>query len=90
MGGAFAGNQIDEPFSFSEITVCLHRLWRLGIGWTYTGQLRLPTFFESMQALFTMTMDGSIFVAYAETLKPLTLGVAISAVSGIGLGYGLV
>ena len=39
-----------------------------------------------MQALFAMTMDGSIFVAYAETLKPLTLGVAISAVSGIGLG----
>jgi len=45
MGGAFAGNQIDEPFSFSEITVCLHRLWRLGIGWTYTGQLRLPDVF---------------------------------------------
>lgn len=58
--------------------------------WELAGRIPVsyafPTFFESMQALFTMTMDGSIFVAYAETLKPLTLGVAISAVSGIGLG----
>ena len=29
-----------------------------------------------------MTMDGTIFAAYAETLKPLVIGVAISAVFG--------
>ena len=33
-----------------------------------------------------MTLDGSIFVAYAETLRPLVVGVLISAIAGIGLG----
>lgn len=58
--------------------------------WEVAGRIPVsyafPTFLESMQALFVMTVDGSIFVAYAETLKPLTLGVAISAFFGIGLG----
>ncbi|MGI9483279.1 MAG: ABC transporter permease, partial [Hyphomicrobiales bacterium] len=45
-----------------------------------------PTFTETMSALVAMTMDGTIFTAYAETLKPLMVGVAISAFFGIGLG----
>lgn len=45
-----------------------------------------PTFFESMSALGRMAFDGSLFVAYAETLKPLVVGVAISAVIGIAVG----
>jgi NitT/TauT family transport system permease protein len=45
-----------------------------------------PTFLESMSALVTLTLDGTIFTAYAETLKPLAVGIAISAVLGIGLG----
>ena len=39
-----------------------------------------------MRALLAMTLDGSIFDAYAETLKPLAIGVAISAVLGIATG----
>ena len=39
-----------------------------------------------MEALFSLAMDGTLFSAYVETLKPLVLGVAISAFSGIGLG----
>ena len=58
--------------------------------WEVAGRVPVsyafPTFLESMQALFAMTVDGSIFVAYAETLKPLSLGVLISAIFGIGLG----
>lgn len=58
--------------------------------WEIAGRIPVsyafPTFIESMQALIAMTLDGSIFVAYAETLKPLMLGVAISATAGIGLG----
>lgn len=58
--------------------------------WEVAGRVPVsyafPTFLESMHALFVMTVDGSIFVAYAETLKPLTIGVAISAFFGIGLG----
>ena len=58
--------------------------------WEIAGRIPIsyafPTFLESMTALARMTFDGSIFVAYAETLKPLILGVAISSVLGIGLG----
>ena len=58
--------------------------------WEIAGRVPVsyafPTFFESMSALVAMTADGSIFTAYAETLKPLTIGVAISAFLGIGLG----
>jgi NitT/TauT family transport system permease protein len=45
-----------------------------------------PTFLDSMSALVSLTLDGTMFTAYAETLKPLAVGIAISAVLGIGLG----
>ncbi|MGV8989312.1 MAG: ABC transporter permease [Cypionkella sp.] len=58
--------------------------------WEVAGRVPVsyafPTFLESMSALARMTFDGSIFVAYAETLKPLVLGVMISAFIGIGAG----
>jgi NitT/TauT family transport system permease protein len=58
--------------------------------WEIAGRIPVsfafPTFLESMQALLAMTLDGRIFVAYAETLKPLVVGIAISAVFGIALG----
>lgn len=59
-------------------------------GWEIAGRIPVsfafPTFLESMQALFAMIIDGRIFVAYAETLKPLVIGIAISAVFGISIG----
>ncbi len=58
--------------------------------WEIAGRVPVsfafPTFLESMSALVAMTLDGSIFAAYGETLKPLVLGVAISAVLGIAIG----
>ena len=58
--------------------------------WEIAGRVPVsyafPTFFESMGALWRMAMDGSLFAAYAETLQPLVVGVAISAVLGIALG----
>ena len=39
-----------------------------------------------MAALAVITLDGSIFIAYAETLKPLVTGIAISGLLGIGIG----
>ena len=58
--------------------------------WQIAGMIPVsyafPTFFESMHALTAMAVDGRLFTAYAETLKPLILGVAISAFFGIGLG----
>ena len=58
--------------------------------WEVAGRipvsLAFPTFLESMQALFRMAVDGTLWVAYAETLQPLVVGVAISAVLGIAIG----
>ena len=58
--------------------------------WEIAGRVPVsyafPTFLESMAALVAMTLDGSLFVAYGETLKPLIVGVAISAFLGIGIG----
>jgi len=58
--------------------------------WEIAGRVPVsfafPTFLESMSALGRMAVDGSLWVAYAETLKPLIVGVAISAVLGIGIG----
>lgn len=58
--------------------------------WEIAGHIPVsyafPTFIESMKALMTMAFDGSLFTAYAETLKPLAIGIAISAVVGITVG----
>ncbi len=58
--------------------------------WEIAGRVPVsyafPTFLESMSALVALTLDGTIFTAYAETLKPLVVGIVISAVLGIGLG----
>ncbi|NNF77347.1 MAG: ABC transporter permease [Rhizobiales bacterium] len=58
--------------------------------WEIAGRIPVsyafPTFLESMSALVTLTLEGTIFTAYGETLKPLVVGVIISAVLGIGLG----
>jgi len=58
--------------------------------WEIAGRVPIsyafPTFVDSMLALGRMLLDGTMFKAYAETLRPLVVGVAISAVLGIGLG----
>ncbi|MCF8485032.1 MAG: ABC transporter permease subunit [Rhodobacteraceae bacterium] len=58
--------------------------------WEIAGRIPIsyafPTFLESMTALAQMTFDGTIFVAYAETLKPLVLGIAISGIVGVAMG----
>lgn len=61
--------------------------------WEIAGRIPVsyafPTFLDSMAALARMIMDGSIFVAYGETLQPLVVGVLISAVFGIGIGLSI-
>ncbi len=58
--------------------------------WEIAGRipvsLAFPTFLESMSALFSMAADGTLWLAYAETLQPLVVGIAISAVLGIAIG----
>lgn len=58
--------------------------------WEIAGRIPVsfafPTFFESMAAFWVLILDGTMFTAYAETLKPLVVGVLISAFLGIGIG----
>ena len=58
--------------------------------WEIAGRIPIsyafPTFLESLGALFRMAKDGSLWAAYGETLQPLIVGVAISAVLGIAIG----
>ncbi len=61
--------------------------------WEIAGRIPVsfafPTFIESMAAFWTLLVNGTMFVAYAETLKPLIIGVLISAFLGIGIGLGI-
>ncbi|MCY3997629.1 MAG: ABC transporter permease subunit [Rhodobacter sp.] len=58
--------------------------------WEIAGHIPVsfafPTFHESIGALFRMIGDGTMLKAYAETLKPLAAGIAISAFLGIAIG----
>jgi len=58
--------------------------------WEIAGRVPVsfafPTFFESIAAFWNLMVDGTMFVAYGETLKPLVVGVIISAFLGIGIG----
>ena len=73
----------------------LFSAFALCFAWEIAGRVPVsyafPTFLESMSALMQMTADGRLFEAYAETLRPLIIGIAISAVVGIivGLWVGL-
>jgi NitT/TauT family transport system permease protein len=63
--------------------------------WEIAGRIPIsvafPSFFETMTALGQMTIDGRMLAAYAETLKPLVIGVGISATFGVifGIAMGL-
>ena len=58
--------------------------------WEIAGRIPIsfafPPASEVALAILRMTADGSLPAAFAETLQPLALGVAVSAVVGVGLG----
>ncbi|MBO0343851.1 ABC transporter permease [Roseibium limicola] len=58
--------------------------------WEIAGRIPVsyafPTFIDSMVALVRMAFDGTLLVAYGETLKPLVVGILISSIFGIGIG----
>ena len=58
--------------------------------WEIAGRIPVsyafPTFFESMAALGAMAVDGSLLAAYVDTLRPLVIGLLISAFIGIAIG----
>lgn len=58
--------------------------------WEIAGRIPVsyafPTFLEAAGALFRMIFDGTLWSAYGETLRPLVVGVTISAFLGIAIG----
>ena len=62
----------------------LFALWE--IGGLVPISVAFPTFSATMVAMFEMILDGRMFVAYADTIKPLLIGVAISAGFGVAVG----
>jgi NitT/TauT family transport system permease protein len=48
-----------------------------------------PTFTGTMRAMFEMIFDGRLIFAYAETLKPLGLGILISGGFGVAIGVSM-
>ena len=62
----------------------------LCIAWEVAGRIPVsyafPTFLESMAALTNMTIDGTLMSAYGETLRPLVIGILISAIFGVAVG----
>jgi NitT/TauT family transport system permease protein len=75
--------------------------------WQFAGMREtaytLPTFLETMVALFNMIFDectvderielciinGRMISAYGDTLKPLSIGVGISGIFGVGIGIAM-
>jgi NitT/TauT family transport system permease protein len=60
------------------------------IGWEYAGRVPIspafPTFHETFAAFIEMMRDGTLIRALWITLQPLTLGLLISVIAGVGLG----
>ena len=62
-------------------------LWE--IGGLVPISVAFPTFSDTMAALWEMTLDGRITSAFVETLKPLGVGVFISAFFGVIIGVSM-
>jgi len=63
------------------------------LAWEIAGWVPIspafPTFSSTIAALVEMIFDGSIFLAYFDTLKPLALGVGISGFFGVAIGVSM-
>ena len=62
-------------------------LWEVAGRWPVSAAF--PPFSLTMAGLWQMIGDGSLAKAYAVTLQPLAIGVAICAVAGVGFGIGM-
>lgn len=63
------------------------------LAWEWAGRYPVgptfPTFTATVGALIEMMRDGSLFVAYGETLKAMVIGVGLCAVIGVGMGLAM-
>jgi len=61
--------------------------WELAGRWPISAAF--PPFSQTLVALAEMALDGSLTKAYASTLQPLVIGIAICGIAGVGFGIGM-
>jgi len=61
--------------------------WEIAGRWPVSAAF--PPFSATLHALLLMIVDGSLAKAYASTLQPLLIGLAVCAVVGVGFGIGM-
>ena len=96
--GALAGLERVDAVRKAPLLTRKHRSWLLrGLSivfvlllWEWAGRLPVgptfPAFTTTMVAMVEMARDGSLFVAYVETLKAMVIGVGLCVAVGVGMG----
>lgn len=91
--GSSVGAEKESGFKLTGVQLRLISIVAFFAAWEIAGLVPIspafPTFSKTMAALLEMVLDGSIFAAYLETLKPLALGVGISAFFGVAIGVSM-
>jgi ABC-type nitrate/sulfonate/bicarbonate transport system permease component len=62
-------------------------LWEVAGRWPISAAF--PPFSQTVAALAEMAADGSLAKAYASTLQPLVIGIAICGIAGVGFGIAM-
>jgi len=62
-------------------------LWEAAGRWPISAAF--PPFSHTVAALAEMAADGSLAKAYASTLQPLVIGIAICGLAGVGFGIAM-
>lgn len=61
--------------------------------WEWAGRFPVgptfPTFTATMAAMMEMMRDGSLFIAYGETLKAMVIGISLCVAIGVGMGIAM-
>lgn len=85
---AAVGERAQHPLVLRAISVLI-----VAAAWEYAGRLPVspsfPPFSDTLVAFFAMAADGSLARAFAITLVPLAIGIAISGLVGVGIGVAM-
>ncbi len=95
-GSSRAVHAPEPPTVWGKLMEHRPALWRAAsvglffLAWEIAGRVPIsyafPTFLETLRAFIGMLLDGSLLAAYGQTLQPLVIGIAVSALLGVGIG----
>ena len=80
-------------FLIHPLTLRILSATAICLTWEYAANIPIsfafPSFSQTMVALWSMAVDASLLKAFAVTLQPLAVGLAISAVIGVATGVAM-